>query len=63
MTAPAPRVWRPAELPDYDGPLLLDTHVWIWYLTGDETSMASAVAPLLARSGGAGRLRVSDISF
>jgi PIN domain nuclease of toxin-antitoxin system len=63
MTPPAPRVWRPADLPAYDGPLLLDTHIWVWLLEGAATQMGAGLVPLLDRSGAAGRLRVSDISF
>ncbi len=57
------RVWSPRQLVGYDGPLLLDTHVWVWYLEGDASRMSSATIELLDRSGGAGRLRVSDISY
>jgi PIN domain nuclease of toxin-antitoxin system len=59
----APWIWRPAELPDYDGPLLLDTHIWIWHIDGDERKTAPGTRDLLDRSGGASRLLVSDISF
>lgn len=57
------RVWRPADLPDYDGPLLLDTHVWVWHLEGDASQLSPDTVALLDRSGGAGRLHVSDISY
>lgn len=57
------RVWTPAELGAYDGPLLLDTHVWVWHLEGDASRMSSATIELLDRSGRLGRLRVSDISY
>lgn len=63
MMVSAPRVWRPAELAGYDGALLLDTHIWVWHLEGDVAQMTSDVVPLLNRSGAAGRLRVSDISY
>lgn len=59
----APAVWRPEALPNYDGPLLLDTHIWIWFLEGDATLMHTAVVPLLERSGAASRLHISDISY
>lgn len=59
----APWIWRPADLPDYDGPLLLDTHIWIWHIDGDESQTAAGTRELLDRSGGASRLLVSDISF
>ena len=58
-----PSRWRAAELSAYEGPLLLDTHIWVWYLEGDATQMAGAVVPLLERSGRTGDLCVLDISF
>lgn len=57
------RVWRPADLATYDGPLLLDTHIWIWLLEGDETHLTPATHALLDRCGHASRLWVSDISY
>lgn len=59
----APRVWTPADLKTYDGPLLLDTHVWIWYLEGDATRLAPGTTDLLDRSGAHSRLFVCDISY
>jgi len=59
----APKVWRPESLETYDGPLLLDTHVWIWHVEGDASQMASGTTPLLDRSGARSRLFVSDISY
>lgn len=59
----AQKVWHPADLAAYDGPLLLDTHIWIWYLDGDTTQLAPETIALLDRSGGASRLHVSDISY
>ena len=56
-------MWRPSELPDYDGPLLLDTHIWIWHIDGDESQTAVGTRELLDRSGSASRLLVSDISY
>lgn len=55
-------VWRAADLHGYAGPLLLDTHVWIWHLDGDSTRMSPATAALLDRSGVENGLRVCDIS-
>jgi PIN domain nuclease of toxin-antitoxin system len=55
-------VWRAADLSGYSGPLLLDTHIWIWHLEGDDTHMAPATVPLLNRSGVGAGLRVCDIS-
>ena len=60
---PVPRVWRPADLPDYAGPLLLDTHVWLWHLTGDRIRTTAELWPLLDRSGANSNLLVSDISY
>jgi PIN domain nuclease of toxin-antitoxin system len=57
------RIWRADELDGYDGPLLLDTHVWIWHLTGDAARLSPAVVSLLDRVGGRSGLRVSDISY
>lgn len=63
MTPRGPAVWRPDALTEYDGPLLLDTHVWVWFLEGDATAMSATAVPLLERSGAASRLHVSDISY
>ncbi|MEO6876871.1 MAG: type II toxin-antitoxin system VapC family toxin [Gemmatimonadaceae bacterium] len=61
--AGAASVWRADDLAGYDGPLLLDTHIWIWYLEGAAAQMDRGIVPLLERVGAAGRLRVSDISY
>lgn len=61
--APTALVWTPAELSRYDGPLLLDTHVWIWHLNGNTDQFAPGVTPLLDRSGAQSRLFVCDISY
>jgi PIN domain nuclease of toxin-antitoxin system len=65
MAAPAlkPRVWRPADLPDHSGPLLLDTHIWLWHLEGSRGNTAADLLPLLDRSGARSNLIVSDISY
>ena len=60
---PAPKVWRPADLPEYAGPLLLDTHIWLWHLHGDRSQAAAELWPLLDRSGASSSLFVSDISY
>ncbi|HEX7051377.1 MAG TPA: type II toxin-antitoxin system VapC family toxin [Longimicrobiales bacterium] len=52
-----------AALTGYDGPLLLDTHVWLWLLEGDTGRIAPALRELLERSGARGALRVLDISY
>lgn len=56
-------VSRSAELVQYDGPLLLDTHIWIWRLEGETGRVAADVLPLLERSSAAGGLWVLDISY
>lgn len=58
-----PSVWTPAELASYDGPLLLDTHIWLWHIEGDASLMASDTTALLDRSGARSQLLVSDISY
>ena len=55
-------VWKPSDLDDYDGPLLLDTHVWIWHVEGEAQHLARTTTALLDRSGAQTRLFVSDIS-
>lgn len=62
----APRgstIWRATDLDDYDGTLLLDTHVWIWHLIGDAAHLSPNVVSLLDRVGSNSGLRVSDISY
>ena len=56
-------VWTPAELSSYDGPLLLDTHIWVWHIEGDDSQVAPETTALLDRSGARSRLLVSDISY
>jgi PIN domain nuclease of toxin-antitoxin system len=56
------QVWRVPERPEFAGPLLLDTHVWFWMLTGDLGRMHPGVAALLDRAARIGALHVSDIS-
>lgn len=55
-------VWRPADLSTYAGPLLLDTHIWVWHLEGNPNQLTPELIALLDRCGSAGQLRVSDIS-
>jgi PIN domain nuclease of toxin-antitoxin system len=57
------QVQHPGELQDYDGPLLLDTHVWVWYLAGEEELLSADTVALLERSAGSAALAVSDISY
>jgi PIN domain nuclease of toxin-antitoxin system len=42
--------------------LLLDTHVWIWWIEGDERHLGHAARTALARGSGNGSLCVSVIS-
>jgi PIN domain nuclease of toxin-antitoxin system len=63
---PSPRRKRrttaPADLADHAGPLLLDTHIWIWYLEGVERAIEPSLRALLDRCAGGAGLLVSDIS-
>ena len=55
--------WKPPSRPDFAGPALLDTHVWVWMLEGDLKRLSRAAGPLLERCAGHGGLVVCDISF
>ena len=44
------------------GPLLLDTHVWIWLFEGDRARLSKRVVSLAERAAAAGELLVSAIS-
>ncbi|MGV3708798.1 MAG: type II toxin-antitoxin system VapC family toxin [Gemmatimonas sp.] len=41
---------------------MLDTHVWVWLLSGDAGNMATAIPARIDRACGDGRCYVSDIS-
>lgn len=56
-------VWKPAGWTESDGPLLLDTHMWVWLLNGDATRMGADAIPLLRTAAASQLLYVSDISF
>jgi PIN domain nuclease of toxin-antitoxin system len=56
-------IWRPTDLTDYEGALLLDTHVWVWYLDGNTERIAQSLLQVLERSGRSNQLLVSDISY
>ena len=56
-------VWRPAGRPRYDGPLVLDTHIWVWMLDGSMGRCTPKLPPLLDRAAQLGRLFVSEMSF
>ena len=55
-------VWLPGSRPGFAGPLLLDTHVWLWYLAGDSERMSVDAVELLQRGAAGSGLLVSDIS-
>ncbi|MCU0625545.1 MAG: type II toxin-antitoxin system VapC family toxin [Gemmatimonadaceae bacterium] len=57
------RIWTPGQLADYAGPLLLDTHIWLWHIEGDASQVAPGTTALLDRSGAQRRLFVCDISY
>ncbi len=56
-------LWRPADRPGYDGPLLLDTHMWVWMLDNDVGRMSPTTVGLIERAAASRQLYVSDISF
>ncbi len=58
-----PALWRAAESPTRDTPLLLDTHVWLWTLDDTRGALSNAATQLIASAAAAGRLFASDISF
>ncbi len=43
--------------------LLLDTHVWVWFLENDEKRMSKKTVKRLITAEEAGELLISDISF
>ncbi len=57
------QVWKPAAQPTYDGPLLLDTPMWVWILEGNTSRIAPAAVPLLQRAAAGAGLTVCDISY
>jgi PIN domain nuclease of toxin-antitoxin system len=59
----ASRLFKPGDLKRWQGPLLLDTHIWLWYLEGDSARIGRNALSLLEKSGSQGNLVVSDISF
>ena len=61
--APGSRLFTPRDLENSKSALLLDTHIWIWFLEGDTSRIHPAAVQLLERCGGEGNLVVSDISF
>ena len=62
--APPSDVWRVrSRAVSFDGPLLLDTHIWLWYVEGHDREWHPATRTLLDRAAADTRLLVSDISF
>jgi len=56
-------VSRPGQYHLAGLPLLLDTHVWLWWLTGDAPRFIEGARSLLQRACDGGDLLVSDISY
>jgi PIN domain nuclease of toxin-antitoxin system len=47
---------------DVDRPLLLDTHIWVWYLEGDRARFSPRIEPLVEAAVARGEVFVSAIS-
>lgn len=62
-TDSAASVWRPSENMNATGPLLLDTHAWVWLLEGRRDKLSNDALTLINRVSTEGQLFVSDISF
>lgn len=60
---PAGGLWAAADDPTHDGPLLLDTHAWLWVLNGSTARLAREATALVDVAAAGRRLFVSDISF
>lgn len=58
-----PALWRAAESPTRNTPLLLDTHAWLWTLDGTAGALTKPALRLIDRAAAARCLFVSDISF
>jgi len=56
-------LWKASARRAWSGPLLLDTHVWVWLLEGDLERVSHAAASLIRRAAASSALLVSDISF
>ena len=52
----------PKPKPSASGPLVLDTHVWIWTMEGARKELAQATVSLIENAGGRSELAVSAIS-
>lgn len=44
------------------GPVLLDTHLWVWYVEGDRTRFAARIEPIVEAAVERGAVLVSAIS-
>jgi PIN domain nuclease of toxin-antitoxin system len=44
-------------------PLLLDTHVWIWFATGDDERLKQKTVERIRAAGRVGRLHLAAISL
>ena len=44
------------------GPVLLDTHVWVWYVEGDRTRFSARIEPIVEAAVERGAVLVSAIS-
>lgn len=55
-------VWSVAARTDYLGPLLLDTHLWVWMLDPAAGRLPKALLPLIEGAASRRELLVSDIS-
>lgn len=47
---------------DVDRPLLLDTHIWVWYVEGDRARFSPRIEPLIEAAVARGEVFVSAIS-
>jgi PIN domain nuclease of toxin-antitoxin system len=50
------------DRPEYDGPLLLDTHIWFWWLNADVKNLHAKAITVLEQASLGGGLAVCDIS-
>ncbi|WP_353265887.1 type II toxin-antitoxin system VapC family toxin [Gemmatimonas sp.] len=58
-----PALWRLANTPERETPLLLDTHVWLWLLDGTPGALDTRVQRALDHAVSQRRVYVSDFSF
>lgn len=59
----APLLWIAAREPARDAALLLDTHVWLWMLSGTPDQLSSEAIALIERAAESHALHVSDVSY